>query len=91
MRLLIAIGMVIIFISAFFILLTVDSIIKSDLKCVPGEEGKIVCSLDEMGFTFIIKTIMIALFILIDIVAVYFIVTNAMPGVYYLKRGEKEF
>jgi hypothetical protein len=91
MRLLISIGMVIIFISAFFIIFTVDSIIRNDLNCLAGEEGKIVCNLENVGFTFIVKTVVIGFFILLDIVAVYLIVTNAMPGVYYLRRGEKEF
>jgi hypothetical protein len=88
---LIAIGMVIIFVSAFFIVFTVDSIIKSDLNCVPGEGGKTVCNIDDMGFVFIIKTIMIGFFILIDIVTVYLIITNAMPGTYYMKREEGGF
>lgn len=91
MRLLISIGMVIIFVSAFFIMFTVDSIIKNDLNCLAGEDGKTVCNLENVGFAFIIKTVVIGFFILLDIVAVYLIVTNAMPGVYYLRRGEKEF
>jgi hypothetical protein len=91
MRLLISIGMVIIFVSAFFIIFTVDSIIKNDLNCLAGEGGKTVCNLENIGFSFIIKTVVIGFFILVDIVAVYLIVTNAMPGVYYLKRGEREF
>ncbi len=91
MKLLIVIGMVIIFVSAFFILLTIDSIIKGDLRCVPGEEGKMICSIEDVGFGFILKTIMVGFFILIDIVAVYLIATNVMPGTYFVKRGGKDF
>jgi len=92
MRLLIAIGMVIIFVSAFFIMFTIDSIVKNDLNCLAGEGGKTVCNLENMGFAFIIKTLVIGFFILVDIVAVYLIVTNVMPqSAYFVRRGEKEF
>ncbi len=91
MRVLISIGMVIIFISAFFIMFTIDSIVRNDLNCLAGEEGKTVCNLENVGFAFIVKMIVIGVFILLDIVAVYLIVTNVMPGVYYLRRGERKF
>ncbi len=91
MKLLIVIGMIIIFVSAFFILFTIDSMIKSDLKCVPGDAGKMICSIDDMGFAFILKTVMVGFFILIDIIVVYLIATNAMPGTYFVKRGGKDF
>jgi hypothetical protein len=89
MRMLITIGMVVIFISVFFIMLTIDSVIKNDMNCLASGEGKTVCNLDNMGFAFIIKMIVVGFFILIDIVTVYLIVTNVMPhGTYYM-RGER--
>lgn len=91
MRLLITIGMVIIFISAFFIMFTVDSIVKGDMKCVTGNDGKTVCTIENVGFGFIIKTLVIGFFILVDIFTVYLILTNAIPGVYYVRREEEEF
>jgi len=84
-------GMIVIFISAFFVMFTIDSIIKSDMNCVRGAEGKMVCNLEGMGVAFILKVTVIGFFILISIVAVYFVVTNAMPGVYYAKVREDEF
>ena len=89
MKLLITIGMVVIFISAFFIMFTLDSVFRNDMNCLAGEEGKTVCNLEDIGLAFIIKMIVVGFFILIDIVAVYMIVTNAMPqGTYYVRRGE---
>lgn len=91
MRLLITIGMIVIFISAFFIMFTIDSIIKADMNCVPGQDGKMVCNLEGMGTAFIFKVTMIGLFITISVVTVYFVITNAMPGVYYAKSGKEEW
>lgn len=91
MRLLITIGMIVIFISAFFIIFTIDSIVKNDLNCLTGESGKTVCNLDDVGMSFIIKTMVIGFFILLSIVSVYLIMTNVMPQTaFYVKRGEEK-
>jgi hypothetical protein len=92
MRLLISIGMVIVFISAFFVIFTVDSIIRNDLSCEATAEGKTVCTLESMGFAFLLKAAIILVFILIDVFAVYLIVTNVIPhGTYFVRRGGREF
>ncbi len=91
MRLLISIGMVIIFISAFFIMFTIDSIVRDDLNCIMGESGKTLCNFSDIGFGFLIKIIVVAFFILVDIFAVYLIATNAMPhGTFFMDRSGRD-
>ena len=91
MRLLISIGMVIIFVSAFFIMFTIDSLVKNDLNCVIGKSGKTLCNFSDVGFGFLIKLIVVAFFILIDILTVYMIATNVMPrGTFFMDRAGED-
>ncbi len=83
--------MIIVFISAFFVIFTIDSIFKNDLNCLPNESGKIICNLDDVGASFVIKSVVIGFFILLSIVSLYLVVTNVMPsGTFYVRRGEKK-
>ena len=72
MKLLIAIGMLIVFISAFFMLLIFDVMIKGGMSCL-YEEGLTGCESGEMGFNFIVGLMLIAVFAIIDIAAMYLI------------------
>lgn len=83
--------MIIVFISAFFVIFTIDSIFKNDMNCLPNEGGKIVCNLDDVGASFVIKAVVIGFFILLSIISLYLVVTNVMPsGAFYVRRGEKK-
>jgi hypothetical protein len=75
MRILIVIGMIIIFISAFFMFLTGDAVFSSAFECAE-EGGELVCRYVGMSGSHTIGLILIAFFLLIDIATVYIIVTN---------------
>jgi hypothetical protein len=75
MKILIAIGMLIIFISAFFILLTADSIFREAFECTE-EAGQSICTFRGLGPTRALGVFIIAFFVMIDILTVYLIVTN---------------
>jgi NADH:ubiquinone oxidoreductase subunit 3 (subunit A) len=73
MRMLIAIGMLIIFISVFFVLLIGSSIINNAFQCTPIEGGY-ECTYRGIGHGEIIGFVMIFFFILVDVITVYMIV-----------------
>ena len=75
MNILITIGMVIVFISAFFIFLTGDVLIKNSFDCT-SEEGRSVCVYKGLPGVAVFGILIISLFIVIDIMTVYLIVTN---------------
>lgn len=75
MKVLIAVGMLITFISAFFILLTSDSIFREAFECTE-EGGQSVCTFRGLGPTKAMSVFIIAFFVMIDILTVYLIVTN---------------
>ena len=75
MKILILIGMVIVFISAFFIFFVFDTSINAQIACFMDPEA--VCGSEEMG-AFVIGLLMIGMFIIIDIVTIYVVITTAM-------------
>ena len=75
MKILITIGMVIVFISALFIFLTGDAIFKTAFECIE-EAGKTVCQYMGLSGTQSFGLVIIAFFIVIDFFTVYIILTN---------------
>jgi hypothetical protein len=75
MKVLITIGMVIIFISVFFILLTGDSMFRAAFECA-AQNGESVCVYRGLNTVSAFGIFIIAFFILIDILTVYLIATN---------------
>lgn len=75
MKILIAIGMVIIFISAFFILFILDGLMKNQLKCAVGMEAS-SCDQREAGKAIIIGLAFIAMFLIIDGGVLYMIIKS---------------
>jgi len=75
MKIIIFIGMLIIFISAFFILFIFDSVIKDQIKCMSGFEEN-TCSLRQTGTSLIIGIFIIAMFLIIDSAVLYLIIKN---------------
>lgn len=73
MRILILIGMVIIFISIFFILFIFDSVVKEQVKCMAGFEGG-SCDLRESGKSLIVGLTLIAMFLIVDSGVLYMII-----------------
>jgi hypothetical protein len=75
MKILIFIGMVIIFISAFFILFIFDTVVKKQVKCVSGlEEGG--CDMKATTSSLVIGIALIAMFLIIDSGVLYMIIKS---------------
>jgi len=86
MKLLVAVGMLIIFISAFFILFIFNVMVRAQIRCL-YEEGLINCNSAEMGFGFVIGLVIIAVFVMIDTAALYLIFSNLFKPIekpYYI-------
>ncbi|MCX6815121.1 MAG: hypothetical protein NTY20_05740 [Candidatus Aenigmarchaeota archaeon] len=75
MRILIILGMLIVFISAFFILFIFDTIVKEQVKCMAGLESS-SCDLREAGKTLIAGLTLIAMFLIIDGGVLYMIIKS---------------
>ena len=79
MNMLIAVGLLIVFISAFFILLTGESMLSSAFECA-HVSGQSVCSYTGFNSASASGVFLIAFFIMVDIVAVYMILSSIRVG-----------
>ncbi|HJW96660.1 MAG TPA: hypothetical protein VJ485_00685 [archaeon] len=75
MRILIVLGMIVIFISVFFILFIFDTIVKEQIKCMAGFETG-ACDLKESAQGLIIGLAFIAMFLIIDSGVLYIIIKS---------------
>lgn len=82
MRILIFIGMVIIFISAFFIFFIFDVVVKDQIQCFSHTENS--CNTQEAGKLLLIGLSFIGMFIIIDAVVVYLVVKNLTVSTGYV-------
>ena len=75
MRLLIFIGMVIIFISAFFMFFIFDTAVKNSMQCLTGI-GTGACESGGSMFDLVLALCIIGFFVLIDIGVVYIVMSS---------------
>ncbi len=75
MRILITIGMIIIFVTALLIFLTGDMMFRNAFECIT-ENGQSVCIFRGLTGPPAFGVFIIAFFIMIDILTIYLIVTN---------------
>jgi len=75
MRILIAIGMLIIFISVFFILFIFDTVVKEQVKCMAGFESQ-SCDLKEASKSLLIGLALITMFLIVDGGVLYMIIKS---------------
>jgi len=77
MRAVILVGLVIIFISTAFILLTFTTMVKSNINCVGNPENPNVmkCNIGDYGVGFIAGLILVGFLMLLEIGAVYLMFT----------------
>ena len=73
MKALIFAGMLIIFISAIFVLFIIDDLTEKYLDCLPGTDNKILCSLRDFGLPFVTSLAFMGVFVLIDCLVLYFL------------------
>ena len=83
MKIIIFTGMLIIFISVFFMLSIFDILIKANVECIRGMES-IKCNIKEFGFSFMLGLSLIGMFILVDVAVIYLIlkVVSASGSLY---------
>ena len=74
MRLLIVITVVIIFVSALFILFIYDTVLKDQVDCLAGVKDD--CDFAEMSTAFLVGVFMISVFILVDILVIYIVIKS---------------
>ncbi len=67
MKVLIVIGLLVIFISAFFVMFIVDEISENNMDCSTSDSGKTVCSLKSVDGSFFMSVIMIVVFAVVDL------------------------
>jgi len=75
MRILIAIGMLIIFISVFFMLLTGSTIINNAFECTPMQGGY-NCTYTGIGQGEVMGFVIIFFFLIIDAITIFMIVSS---------------
>jgi len=75
MKIVIIIGMVIIFISSFFMLLIFDRVIKDQIRCMAGLEAA-SCDYSQTGKSLVMGIALIAMFLIIDSGVLYIIIKS---------------
>ncbi len=75
MKILIFIGMVIIFISAFFIIYIFESVVVKDIECMAGLELG-ACDLRDTTTSFVAAMALIAMFLIVDSAVMYLIMKS---------------
>ena len=75
MKILIVTGMVIIFISAFFILFIFDTVMKRQVVCLQAME-QAACNMKEAGQSLILGISLIAMFLVVDSGVLYMIIKS---------------
>lgn len=80
MKLVIFMGMLIIFISCFFIFFTFDSMIKSQLVCDYKETYR--CNVSEVNTSIIFGILIVGMFLFVDTLVVYIMIKTWVPGLF---------
>ena len=80
MKFVILLGMLIIFISCFFIFFIFDSMIKSELICSFSE--RFVCNVSELNLKIVFGILVVGMFLFVDSLVVYIMVKTWVPGVF---------
>ena len=83
MKLIISLGMTIIFISCFFIFFTYNSMIVSKFNCT--YDTKIECSMPELNTTIIFGIMIVGIFLCIDTLVIYIIIKTWIPNLLFYK------
>ncbi|MCD6591222.1 MAG: hypothetical protein J7K72_04600 [Candidatus Aenigmarchaeota archaeon] len=80
MKLVLLIGMLVIFISCFFIFFTFDSMIRTKLVCTIGSTYE--CNVKELNMTIIIGILIVGMFLFIDTLVVYIMIKSWVPDLF---------
>lgn len=84
MKLVVGLGMLVIFISCFFMFFTFDSMIRTKMAC-SYEDGNVSCNVAELNMTIIFGILIVGIFLFIDTIVVYIMVKTWVPGLMVYK------
>ena len=71
MKLLIAIGMIIFFISWFFIFFTFDTLLKTEISC--SYEQTVKCNINELNWAIMVGVLIVGIMLAVDFMVFYVI------------------
>ena len=84
MKVIVFLGMLVVFISCFFIFFTFDSMIKTKLICDYKE--KFVCNVGELNTTIIFGIVIVGIFLFVDTLVVYVMMKSWVPDLFMYSR-----
>jgi len=76
MKILILAGMLVVFISAIFILLILTDASEKYMECTPVSGNVFSCSVPEIGVPFVFSLMLVGAFVLIDCLVVYLLIKS---------------
>jgi hypothetical protein len=80
MKLVLMLGMLVIFISCFFIFFTFDSMIRSKFVCEYRE--KLVCNVGQLNSTIVFGILIVGMFLFVDTLVVYVMMKTWVPDLF---------
>jgi hypothetical protein len=80
MKLVIFLGVLVIFISCFFIFFTFDALMDSKIVCSYGD--KFSCNFGQFNMTVIVGIVIIGLFLFVDTLIVYIMLKTWVPDLF---------
>ncbi len=80
MKIILCLGMFVIFISCFFIFFTFDSMVKAKFVCNYGE--KLSCNVPEINTTIVFGIIVVGMFLFIDTLVLYVMMKAWVPDLF---------
>jgi hypothetical protein len=84
MKIVLFLGMLVVFISCVFIFFTFDSMIKTKLICDYKE--KFVCNVGELNTTIIFGIVIVGIFLFVDTLVVYVMMKSWVPDLFMYSR-----
>ncbi len=84
MKIVLFLGMLVVFISCVFIFFTFDSMIKTKLICDYKE--KFVCNVGELNTSIIFGIVIVGIFLFVDTLVVYVMMKSWVPDLFMYSR-----
>jgi hypothetical protein len=77
MKLIIFLGVLVIFVSCIFIFFTFDAMMKSKFVCTYTE--KLVCNVSDLNMTIVFGILVVGMFLFVDTLVIYLMVRTWVP------------
>ncbi|NIO19274.1 MAG: hypothetical protein GTN76_00630 [Candidatus Aenigmarchaeota archaeon] len=83
MKLVIALGLLIVFISCFFIFFTFHTLLQTKMSCDYGEDPNVLsCNVEELNVSIIFGILVVGLFLFVDTLVVYLMIKTWVPDLF---------